>query len=461
MEFFDGLPPLDARAYSGDVVSDDNADAIDAELRWLEAAIAARLAQYGGDEASAALPPPPAVDDCAYGNVVVALGLGDAERLILALAFAPHIAPTLLDPLLLQNQAIARRFTEFGGVVGQVHAGFLPTVQTARFLLAGTDIRAQLTLEPLHSDHPLVRDGLVMVEQREAGEPHSAGLLRLSAEGLHRLLHGGDFTPPPGPDFPASVLDTPLDWGDLVLDRATATQVDQIRAWIEHGATLMRDWGLAQRLKPGYRCLFHGPPGTGKTLTAALLGKRHGRPVYRVDLSRVVSKWIGETEKNLATLFDQAADRDWILFFDEADALFGKRGEGSSANDRAANQQIAFLLQRLEAHPGVAVLATNQHDHLDEAFARRFQIAIRFPMPDAAARERLWRESFASDGFTLAEDVDFTTLAEAHEVAGGAIINVLRHAALAAVVRTPPVIHAHDLLEGVRSEKRKEGRYIS
>jgi SpoVK/Ycf46/Vps4 family AAA+-type ATPase len=214
-------------------------------------------------------------------------------------------------------------------------------------------------------------------------------------------------------------------------------------------------------LKPGYRCLFHGPPGTGKTLTACLLGKHHKLPVYRIDLSRVVSKWIGETEKNLAGLFDQAEDRDWILFFDEADALFGKRSESASANDRAANQQIAYLLQRLEGFSGLAILATNQHAYLDEAFARRFQASIRFPMPDAAQRLRLWRESFESGGFTLAPDVDFGALARAHELAGGGIINVLRAACLLAAQRQPPTVTGSDLLEAVRRELQKDGRYTT
>jgi SpoVK/Ycf46/Vps4 family AAA+-type ATPase len=231
--------------------------------------------------------------------------------------------------------------------------------------------------------------------------------------------------------------------------------------WIAHERTLMVDWNLARRLKPGYRCLFHGGPGTGKTLTACLLGKRHGLPVYRVDLSRVVSKWIGETEKNLASLFDQAEDRGWILFFDEAEALFGKRTESRSANDRSANQQIAYLLQRLETYSGLAILATNQSAHLDEAFARRFQVSVLFPMPDAAARERLWRETFAGRGFTLSPEIDFADLAARHELAGGSIINVLRHACLMAVQRDPPRIEPQDLIDGVRLEMQKDGWYLN
>jgi hypothetical protein len=439
----------------------ENIATIEAELDWLEAVIAARLTAFGDPTAVDAVPLAPVLADrtSAYASVIESLALDDAGRLMLVLALAPTLSPALLDPFLLQNAAIGRRFTEFGGIVGQAHGGLLPTAQTARFLLSGRGQDRRALFDPAYLlDHALVRDGIVVFAPAPPGEPSLAGALRLTPLGLHRTLHG-DFTLHPDADFPAARISTPLDWEDLVVDAATMRQIEVVRSWIQHGAALMQDRALARRLKPGYRCLFNGPPGTGKTMTACLLGKRHGLPVYRVDLSRVVSKWIGETEKNLAALFDQAENRNWILFFDEADALFGKRAQSQSANDRAANHQIAYLLQRLESHPGIAILATNQIDHLDEAFARRFQSTILFPLPDAAGRLRLWRETFCSDAFTLAHDIDFSALAAAHGLAGGAIINVLRHAALMAAQRDPPVVLRSDLSEGIRLEMKKDGRY--
>ena len=441
-----------------------NARALSRELDWLSAVIAWRFAAYGGETGAQDDPVPPHPPDLRHPGgpfhaLVTELLLGPAERLVLALALAPTLAPQRLDPFLIQNQATGRRFSEFGGLTGRAHAGFLPTVETALFLLAGTDDTRRIALEPLFwHEHPLIRCGLLILDHSEPGEPPTTAALRPSPSCLHRVLRGANYAPPPGSHFPASPITTPLDWSDLVLDDATMRQIESIRLWMRHGATLMEVWGLDRRLKPGYRCLFYGPPGTGKTLTAALLGKQHGRPVYRIDLSQLISKWIGETEKNLAALFDQAEGRDWILFFDEADVLFGKRTEAESANDRAANQQVAYLLQRLEGYAGLAIVATNLHTHIDPAFARRFQAAIRFPLPDAGSRLRIWRDCFTGQEFTLAADVDFGALAERFELTGGAIINVLRHACLKAVRRQPPVIEQFDLLEGIKLELYKDGR---
>src|SRR5262245_54924938 len=167
----------------------------------------------------------------------------------------------------------------------------------------------------------------------------------------------------------------------------------------------MNDWMLARRLKPGFRSLFYGSPGTGKTLTACLLGKATSLSVYRIDLSKLVSKYIGETEKNLASLFDHAQHQDWILFFDEADSLFGNRTESRNANDHAANTQISYLLQRIDDCPGVVILATNVRSHLDEAFARRFQSIIHFQIPGAAQRLKLWEDNFKDKPYRLGKDV--------------------------------------------------------
>jgi SpoVK/Ycf46/Vps4 family AAA+-type ATPase len=181
--------------------------------------------------------------------------------------------------------------------------------------------------------------------------------------------------------------------------------------------------------------------------------------VYCVDLSLVVSKYIGETEKNLAGVFDQAESNDWILFFDEADALFGKRTQTSSSHDRYANQEVAYLLQRMEGFPGIVILATNLKGNIDEAFARRFQSMIYFPMPGPDQRLELWSNAFSKE-LKLEPAVDLKAIAHEFELAGGAIINVLRYASLMALRRGPGIVMLQDIRQGVRREFRKDGKTL-
>jgi DNA polymerase III delta prime subunit len=443
-----------------------NAAFIGAEIAWFRELLEQRFRIHGGSEPTCDLVtamPPPALAGYGgpYAGVVRGLGLGVAERLVLILAYLPHIRPDLLDPFLIQNQSVQRRFTEFGGFTGNSHGGFLPTAETALFLLAGENIEARLRwLALFGAEHVFQRRKVLVAERRHQDEPPLSAALTLAPEYVERLATGRPYHPPFSPEFPAQRITTAYQWDDLVLDRSTREDVEEIVAWIRHEAALMEGWQLNRRLKAGFRSLFYGPPGTGKTLTACLLGKVADLPVYRVDLSKVVSKYIGETEKNLASLFDHAQNQNWILFFDEADALFGKRTESRNANDHHANQQIAYLLQRIEDFPGVVILATNVKAHLDEAFARRFQSVVLFRMPSFEQRLRLWEDNFKDKPYRLGADVDLIELARNYELSGGAIINVLRYACLKAVVRTPSEIRSRDLVFAVRRELHKEGKFL-
>ena len=198
-----------------------------------------------------------------------------------------------------------------------------------------------------------------------------SGRIILDPEIVELLTVGKISKPVFSSQFPAELLETEMSWDDLVLPPSTKNQIREIENWIRYSDTLMEDWNFKRKHKPGFRVLFHGPPGTGKTLAATLLGKHTGQDVFRIDLSRVASKYIGETEKNLGQLFDEAEHKDWILFFDEADALFGKRTSTKGANDRYANQEVAYLLQRVESFPGLVILASNYKQNLDTAFRRR------------------------------------------------------------------------------------------
>lgn len=442
-----------------------HAACIDAEAEWFRAVLDLRLRVHAGEREAAdvlrELPPPPLpARGSPYAAAVRSLGLDAAGRLVLILGYLPHVKPHVLDPFFIRNQALDRPFTEFGGVQGGSHAGFLPTSETALFLLAGDDVRQRLRHQELFAPgHPLHARNVLRLAHRNPDEPRLAAVLQLTPEYVERLATGRPWRPPHSAEFPAQLVTTPLGWNDLVLDEATRDEVGDIVTWTRHQRELLDEWGLRKRLKPGFRTLFHGPPGTGKTLTACLLGKATEMEVYRIDLSQVVSKYIGETEKNLASVFDLAEHGEWILFFDEADALFGKRTDSRNANDRAANQQVSYLLQRIEDFPGIVILATNLRSNLDDAFARRFQSMVHFPMPGPEQRLRLWRESFEGQRFRLAADVDLPRLAREHELSGGSIINVLRFAALKAVSRPTREVRAADLVHGVRRELHKQGKF--
>jgi hypothetical protein len=444
--------------------ADTTAAALERELAWFEQALQARLAAYfdtAQGAATADLPAPPATtgdDEDAWSALLNEHRLAPPDRLLLMLALAPHLRPQLLDLLFVRNRNLDRGFTEFGGWKGKAHGGFLPTGETAAFLLGGEALARRFDAQQrLAAAAPLRRAGLLALEPPEPGEPLLAGALQPTPELLARLTTGQPHRPDQGPGFPARRLQTALSWSDLVLAPEVLDEVEAIAAWVRDGGRLLQDWGLARAVKPGWRSLFHGPPGTGKTLTATLIGQAAGVDVYRIDLSLVVSKYIGETEKNLASVFDQAEHRGWVLFFDEADALFGKRTATSSSNDRYANQEVSYLLQRVEDFPGTVILASNLKANIDEAFARRFQSMVYFPLPDATQRLQLW-QGLLPDASRLGGDVDLPALAAAHALSGGAIANVVRHAAVCAHRAGRAHIVGHDLRRGVARELRKEGR---
>lgn len=259
-------------------------------------------------------------------------------------------------------------------------------------------------------------------------------------------------------------------WDDLVLLPDRRLQLREAVARIQEQGTVFRDWGFlpGRTGRAGLRLLFCGPPGTGKTLAAEVIAATLGRDLLVVDLSRMVSKWIGETEKNLAAAFE-AAERDGaVLFFDEADALFGKRTEVGDARDRYANLETAYLLSRLERFDGVAVLATNLRQNLDAAFARRIEFIVPFDMPDVAEREVLWRRHLPATA-PVAPSVDCARLAAIYELPGALIRNAAVAAAfLAASERagggesgaaaSGTTINLRHLVHAVRREYVKAGQ---
>ncbi len=177
----------------------------------------------------------------------------------------------------------------------------------------------------------------------------------------------------------SSPLNTNLAWKDLALDKETIEQIDALKLSLRHPSAVSRDGSSTKKNPVSQRILFEGKAGSLKTNAAALIGKELNKTVYRVDLSTIVSKYIGETEKNLNTLFESAEKNGWILYFDEADALFGKRTDVKDSNDRYANQEVSYLLKRIEAYQGLVILASNRKENIDDAFIRRLSAVVHFP----------------------------------------------------------------------------------
>ena len=379
------------------------------------------------------------------------------EKVVIMLALMPHCYPQALDIFFVNNKNFDRPYTEFGGWKGVSHGGFLPTGETAAFMLIGENMeKRQSVICLFEREHWFYTHNILRLENAGDGEPFLIGQLRASEELLSRLLYGKEYKPDYSIGFPAKRIVTPLSWDDLVVDYQVAGQLEEINTWITGHHTVMEKWNLKRILKPGYRSLFYGPPGTGKTLAATLLGKRNQMDVYRVDLSMIVSKYIGETEKNLARVFDLAENREWILFFDEADALFGKRTSTQTSNDRHANQEVAYLLQRIEDFPGTVILATNLRSNIDEAFSRRFQSTIFFPMPDEYIRKTLW-DKMLPTAWTPRNREELIDKIAAYSFSGGAMTNVIRRCALQLITSHASIINESMLLAAVRQEQAKEG----
>jgi SpoVK/Ycf46/Vps4 family AAA+-type ATPase len=249
-------------------------------------------------------------------------------------------------------------------------------------------------------------------------------------------------------------------WDDIVLPTDSLTQLREICAWVANRQHVLGEWGFGRKLSlgKGVNALFAGPTGTGKTMAAELIANELGLDLYKIDLSSVVSKYIGETEQNLDRIFTAAENANAILFFDEADALFGKRSEVRDSHDRYANIEIAYLLQKMEQYEGIAILATNLRQNMDEAFIRRLQFIVEFPFPDESHRYHIWQRHFPPEA-PQEEGIDCTFLARLR-LAGGNIKNIVLSAAFLAAADGGRIGMEH-LMQATRREYQKLGKPLS
>ena len=290
----------------------------------------------------------------------------------------------------------------------------------------------------------------------------------LSFDQLHRVARARTAT---GGDLDAAVrrlASGPLEnltrrirptrhWNDIVLSEDRIELLRSIVDRYRHADRVYETWGFEPTPSRGLVCLFSGPSGTGKTLAAEIIAGELGLDLFKLDLSSVVSKYIGETEKNLEQIFDAASAGNMVLFFDEADALFGKRSEVKDARDRYANIEVSYLLQRLEAYDGVVVMATNFEKNVDEAFLRRIHVRVAFELPGVVERATIWRQNLPPSA--PVEDVDVEWLAQRFELSGGSIRNASVQAAFTAAAAGTGITMQHTVV-GVAREYRKLGRLV-
>jgi hypothetical protein len=382
------------------------------------------------------------------------------EIICLLIALAPHLKSDFLDDVIRSFFDQPTDFYLIGGVRGKQFRGFIPTGETLLFVLAGDNLEKRLNAQKLFGeDHYFARKRVLWLEDAPSGEPAMSGKIMMSPEYLDSLTIGKISRPKFGINFPARLIETEREWKDLVLNDHTMQQLGDLQNWVLHGNTLLNEWNMKRIIKPGYRVLFYGSPGTGKTLAATLLGKYTGKEVYKIDLSTIVSKFIGETEKNLSNLFTTAESHEWILFFDEADALFGKRTGVRDAHDKYANQEVSYLLQRVETYPGLVILASNFRDNMDEAFIRRFQSVIYFPKPHRDERLKIWENSLPSQ-LKLDATVKLKEIAGQYELTGSNIINIVQQVCLKALASKGMTVSQVMVTESIRKELSKEGKML-
>lgn len=437
----------------------NNSIHIELELNWLKEMMDMRLKHYfSNDDNKLILPPPPSLkyEKSNFHSWIIESKLEVLERTILISSIANIYCPEIFDKFLIKNKGLDKRFTEFGGKIDSNNSRFIPSLETISFILYGKNFNSTFHLQNvLDDEHFFMKSSSIIYSNENTDNSLLSKTFIISDQMLQYITTGKRFKPSFSSNFPAKLLSTDFSWKDLILSPVIIDEVENINTWIENRHEISSNYILQKKLNKGYKTLFYGPPGTGKTLTASLLGKKNNQLVYRVDLSQVVSKYVGETEKNLAQLFNIAENKDWILFFDEAESLFSKRTTVSDSKDKFANQQTAYLLQRIEEYSGLIILATNLKPNLDRAFARRLQSQINFSLPSYKERRLLWINALSEISNINTEIIN--EIAKDHILSGGSIKNIIQFTWLLSK-RKGKEITKDEILIGIKRELVKEGK---
>jgi hypothetical protein len=417
----------------------EHASLLDHELRWLSSCIQARFA-------SNELPAAPLLSapTSSYANFVQEAELQDAERIVLILALSVHLNKNILTLGFNDD-------TKFllGAMIRSEHQNqLLPTFETALYILAGDDnLKRFSSLCIFDTEHVFYKKSVLDWHSVKAGESVYNRMLSLSLNHRDLFINNMISKPKFTPDFPAELVETNMEWLDMVLPATTAGKLMELKDDLDLLRPMIEEWKMQLHAVDGCRVLFHGESGTGKTLAAKLIGKYLNQDVYRVDISLIASKYIGETSKRLKQLFDTAESKGWILFFDEGDALFGQRQTSAGGNgvSQYANQDTAYLLQRIENYDGVIIVASNLQANIDVAFTRRFEHIIKFEGLDAELQHQLWLRVLP-ESVSLASGIKLADLVKRYSLSPAAITKTAQRVCRMTYKKKSNVIDTDDFL---------------
>ncbi|MBL4703182.1 MAG: ATP-binding protein [Flavobacteriales bacterium] len=433
-----------------------NLDNLNAELNWFGSFIKTRISEVKSDsnkvsELNIINFPELESEGSEYAQFIEKNNINEPGRLIILLCLALSIKPWILKGLVIQDNPFeVLQFPNSNNII--------PTMETILQLLAGnnSDRRTQY-YHLFDAEHPLVKKRVIEFgDCPEFGSPYHREV-KISNSYQDLFVRNQYTRPRFSNEFPAELLETELEWEDVMLPKETFAKLEEIKAYLEFQQEEGFEPFFGKHIRPGYRCLFYGPSGTGKTLVASLLGKYMDKDVYRVDLSRIISKYIGETSKNLQRVFDYAEDKDWILFFDEGDAIFGKRVDTSKTdnmNSTHANQDVAYLLQRIERYNGLIIVASNLKNNMDDAFGRRFEGAIHFNLPTAEEAAEIWAKFMPKD-LPITGKIQWSDVLTNHPLSTASIVNVIARLTRLAKMNKQTKIMSEDIIRCIKDESYK------
>ncbi|MEO5684383.1 MAG: TIR domain-containing protein [Chitinophagaceae bacterium] len=341
---------------------------------------------------------------------------------------------------------------EIGGIRNARHRGFVPTVQTFVFLVAGNDFAKKLQLRNFfHSTSPILRKKLVLVEKPGEGDPFTSAVISVPDEHVNSFFGTKEPIPDYSSSFPAKMLHTRLDWESLVLNDTTRNGIADLKDWFMNNYALLHTTGAAADEQHGYKILFYGPPGTGKTLAAALIGRQFNTPVFRIDISLLVANDYAAAIGIIDNIFRLAEQNSWILLIDQIMHVKDKYTAGIYGSAKLFNDPVTYLLQRTEDYPGIVIFETTSIQRMDDNFLRKLQSTVEFLFPNGVERKRLWMQGIPTD-FSLDKEVDLSETGENYHLSGADITKIIKRISLKVHSRNDRCIKQADIMDAISAQ---------